>query len=119
MLSRDDTQIEDARARYARSQEIRNNVSAALDAETARRRALVEKFIALGRAVPPAPEVDASAGRDASVIDDSALNITDASSVDDVKKALAASQALARVKLHEAKVARAHCDVMEAALAAS
>jgi hypothetical protein len=60
-----------------------------------------------------------SAGHDASVIDTDALDITDASSVDDVKKALAASQALARVKLHQAKVARAHCDVMEAALAAA
>ena len=94
-------------------------MTAALDVELARKRALLEKFIALGRAAPPPPEVDASAGHDASVIDTDALDITDASSVDDVKKALAGSQALARVKLHQAKVARAHCDVMEAALAAA
>ena len=83
-------------------------MTTALDVELARKRALLEKFIALGRAAPPPPEVDASAGHDASVIDTGALDITDTSNVDDVKKALAASQALARVKLHQAKVARAH-----------
>jgi len=81
----------------------------------------VETFLRVGAVIPPAPAPEASAAVDASSLTVNAsmstsMDIDASSSLEDVKRALALSQATARTKLAEARRARQHNDDMVAAL---
>ena len=115
--------MDEARERLERSRAIARDIEASLEIEKTRKRDLVGKFLSLGAVSPPAPAPEASAAVDASslTVNSSAaasasLDIDDSSSLEDVKRALALSQAAARTKLAEARRARRHNDDMIAAL---
>jgi len=125
-------QIEDARERLNRSREIARAIEASLATETARKRGLVEVFLSRGLPPPPPPpSVEASASADASEetlareneggddIDDEKDTNADEETIEGLKRALASSQARARVSLAKARRARAHADVLDAALDAA
>lgn len=114
-------QMDDARERLERSRAIARDIEAILETEKTRKRDLVGKFLSLGAVIPPAPAPEASAAVDASSLTVNAsttasLDIDESSSLEDVKRALALSQATARTKLAEARRARRHNDDMVAAL---
>ena len=121
--------MEDARARLARSREIARTIETSLRAETARKRGLVEVFLSRGLALPPPPPSEASASADAS---EEALareeendgggggaDAEDEGTIEGLKRALASSQARARVSLARARRTRAYADVLDAALNAA
>lgn len=113
--------MDDARERLERSRAIARDIEAILETEKTRKRDLVGKFLSLGAVIPPAPAPEASAAVDASSLTVNAsttasLDIDESSSLEDVKRALALSQATARTKLAEARRARRHNDDMVAAL---
>jgi hypothetical protein len=122
-------QVEDARARLARSREIARTIETSLQAETVRKRGLVEVFLSRGLALPPPPPSEASASADAS---EEALareeenggggvsgDSEDEGTIEGLKRALASSQARARVSLARARRTRAYADVLDAALNAA
>lgn len=123
--------MEDARARLARSREIARTIETSLQAETVRKRGLVEVFLSRGLALPPPPPSEASASADAS---EEALareeenggggpgvggDAEDEGTIEGLKRALASSQARARVSLARARRTRAYADVLDAALNAA
>ncbi len=124
-------QIEDARERLNRSREIARAIEASLATETARKRGLVEVFLSRGLTPPPPPPNEASASVDASEetlarenegggdIDDEKDANGDEETIEGLKRALASSQARARVSLAKARRARARADVLDAALDAA
>ena len=124
-------QIEDARERLNRSREIARAIEASLATETARKRGLVEVFLSRGLPLPPPPPREASASADASEetlareneggddIDDEKDANADEETIEGLKRALVSSQARARVSLAKVRHARAHADVLDAALDAA
>ena len=124
-------QIEDARERLNRSRGIARAIEASLATETARKRGLVEVFLSRGLPLPPPPPREASASADASEetlarenegggdIDDEKDANGDEETIEGLKRALASSQARARVSLAKARRARARADVLDAALDAA
>ena len=125
-------QIEDARERLNRSREIARAIEASLATETVRKRGLVEVFLSRGLTLPPPPPNEASASVDASeetlarenegggdIDDEKAFANGDEETIEGLKRALASSQARARVSLAKARRARAHADVLDAALDAA
>ena len=114
-------QMDEARERLERSRSIARDIEASLEIEKTRKRDLVETFLRVGAVIPPAPAPEASAAVDASSLTVNAsmstsMDIDASSSLEDVKRALALSQATARTKLAEARRARQHNDDMVAAL---
>lgn len=114
-----------------RSREIARAIEASLATETARKRGLVEVFLSRGLTPPPPPPNEASASVDASEetlareneggddIDDEKDANADEETIEGLKRALASSQARARVSLAKARRARARADVLDAALDAA
>lgn len=128
--------MEDARGRLARSREIARTIETSLKAETARKRGLVEVFLSRGLSLPPPPPSEASASADASEealararaegeencgggAGDADAEDADEGTIEGLKRALASSQARARVSLARARRTRAYADVLDAALNAA
>ena len=115
-----------------RSREIARAIEASLATETARKRGLVEVFLSRGLTPPPPPPNEASASVDASeetlarenegggdIDDEKAFANGDEETIEGLKRALASSQARARVSLAKARRARARADVLDAPLDAA
>ena len=103
-----------------RSREIAAEIRASLERELARARTLAEACARSGTPPPDAPATDdASATTDASreALDASASEADDdESTLEGARRALARSQARARIELAEARRARARAAAMAAAL---
>jgi hypothetical protein len=113
-------QADETRAKLTRSREIAAEIRASLERELARARTLAEACARSGTPPPDAPATDdASATTDASreALDASASEADDdESTLEGARRALARSQARARIELAEARRARARADAMADAL---
>lgn len=112
-------QAEETRARLARSREIGDEIRATLERELARKRTLLEACVRAGTRAPAPARDAASASTDASrdALEASAAEADDdVSTLEGARRALARSQARARIELADARRARAHADAMADAL---